>query len=337
MKPVPLIHTSWLKPFADYFATRRIELRPYYEAARIEAKQVTSGEGWITKHQLYLFLNGLAEGEKMPEVGFLVGETITPDKLGSIGEAMAQAETLGGVMRTFCQLINRHVEENRCWLEEGADGEVWLFDEKLSSFEAERSIADHAGLMSMINLARLVGGPDWYPQQVKFQTGPTTAYRKVPGMKSLMIEFDQPAAGFSFPASWLLQRVHVVSTRRPSPGNQSGLLEEGKPIVEKIRLLLEAILGVGGIAPTVNLMAELCNTSPRSLHRQLKESGTSYRQLMDDLRLNRAKALLAKGDLAIKEIAHDLGYSGTNNFTRAFHRLAGVSPGAYRSKQRVGA
>ena len=94
MKEVPLIHTSWLKPFADYFAGQQVDLSHYYASAGIQPRQVTSGDDWITKVQLYNFLNALAVGEKMPEVGFVVGETITPDALGSMGEAMAQATTI---------------------------------------------------------------------------------------------------------------------------------------------------------------------------------------------------------------------------------------------------
>ena len=48
MKSLSLIHTSWLKPFADYFAKRRVSLHAYYRAAKIEEKQVTTGDGWVT-------------------------------------------------------------------------------------------------------------------------------------------------------------------------------------------------------------------------------------------------------------------------------------------------
>jgi AraC-like DNA-binding protein len=333
MKSLPLIHTSWLKPFADYFVTRQISLRAYFEEAKIEAKLVTSGDGWITKQQLYVFLNSLAEGERMPEVGFVVGEEITPDKLGGLSQSMAQAETLADVIQAFCLLINRHVEENRCWLEEGDEGEVWFFNGKSPTFIADRAIADHAGLMSMVNLARLVGGTNWYPSRMRLQTGSTTAHRGVPGLKNVEMRFDQPAAGFTFPASWLLRSIQFRDLPSSTDPSSDGLLETGESIVEKLKRLLREIIGIGGIGPSLKLMAELCGTSSRTLHRRLGEAGVSYQELIDEVRLERAYAQLKDSEVSVKELAFDLGYSGANNFIRAFKRMSGMTPEAYRRRQ----
>tara|TARA_R110000850_G_scaffold64247_3_gene144429 strand:+ start:2039 stop:3043 length:1005 start_codon:yes stop_codon:yes gene_type:complete len=330
MKALPLIHTCWLKPFADYFSEKGISLKPYCEAVQIELTHVTTGDGWITKHQLYGFLQALAIGEKMPEVGFVVGERITPDCLGDLGAAMAQEETLGGVVRTFGRLINRHVEGNRCWLEEGEEGEVWLFNEKSSSSEPGRTIADQAGLMSMINLARLVAGKSWYPDKAVLQTESTDAHRKLPGLHQLDLKFDQQASGFAFPANWLLRSIQMGDLPSSLEASSEGLLNEDETIDEKLRLLLREIVGVGGMCPTVRLMGELCDIRPRTLHRRLGEAGVTYQKLLDEVRLDQAKGLLLDSELSVKEVAYELGYSGPNNFIRAFRRQTELSPTAYR-------
>ena len=334
MKEIPLINTCWLKPFADYFAQRSVSVRPYCEIAQIELSQVTSGEGWITKHQLYVFLDALAKGEGMPEVGFVVGEILTPDCLGDLGTAMAQANTLGGVIRTFCELINRHVEGNHCRLEEGDDGDVWFFNSKSHSPDPGRVIADHAGLMSMINLARLVAGVDWYPSKACLQTETTSVYRKLPGLKNCEFEFNQAAAGFSFPAHWLLRPTKSLLQPGSARSQSPGILEEGEPVTVKIELLLKEIIGVGGICPTIKLMADLCDMSERTFHRQIKSSGSSYREILDQVRFKIAFKQLGETETSIKEIAYALGYSGPNNFVRAFKRVSGSTPAIYRESLR---
>ena len=43
------------------------------------------------------------------------------------------------------------------------------------------------------------------------------------------------------------------------------------------------------------------------------------------------KDLLLNTDISVREIAHDLGYRHPSNFTRAFVRMSGLSPQAYRN------
>lgn len=332
MKSLSLIHASWLKPFADYFAKRRVALDQYYEAAKIEPEQVTSGEGWITKQQLYGFLNVAAKGEKLPELGFVVGETLTPDKVAGLGPAIEDAGTLGEAIRAFCDLINRSSEENHAWLAESdINGELWLFNRTTNPFEADRRIADHAGLMTLLNLVRLAGGRDWYPKKIALQTGPTTAHRKVPGLRKVDEKFNHPATGLAFPVQWLLQPFRLkASAAEKVIASDDDLLEKGEALPEKMRRLLHNLVGVGGLGPSIKLIAELCGTSTRTLHRRLREVGVTYQSLLDEVRSERAMRQLRDTEASVKEIAFNLGYSGPNNFIRAFSRQTGLTPGDYR-------
>ena len=53
--------------------------------------------------------------------------------------------------------------------------------------------------------------------------------------------------------------------------------------------------------------------------------GTSFRQILDEVRHGRALELLGQG-AAVAEVARELGYSETATFTRAFTRWEGVPP-----------
>jgi AraC-like DNA-binding protein len=43
---------------------------------------------------------------------------------------------------------------------------------------------------------------------------------------------------------------------------------------------------------------------------------------------------LADEDIAITDIAYDVGFADLSNFVRTFHRAAGLSPGAFREAAR---
>ncbi len=72
--------------------------------------------------------------------------------------------------------------------------------------------------------------------------------------------------------------------------------------------------------------------SERSLRRQLDRSGTSYRKLMDQVREQRARTLLAGSMQPIKAIAGALGFESSSNFARSFKRWTGHTPKAFRDQ-----
>ena len=81
--------------------------------------------------------------------------------------------------------------------------------------------------------------------------------------------------------------------------------------------------------PDMPQLAEELGMSERTLRRKLKAEGTSWRQLLDDVRCTLAEELLLAG-MRVEEIAERLAYSEVSNFTHAFKRWKGVSPSGFR-------
>jgi AraC family transcriptional regulator len=48
------------------------------------------------------------------------------------------------------------------------------------------------------------------------------------------------------------------------------------------------------------------------------------------LRVDRAKEMLAEGDLSIAEVASQTGFGSPIQLTRAFRRVVGTTPSAFR-------
>ena len=72
--------------------------------------------------------------------------------------------------------------------------------------------------------------------------------------------------------------------------------------------------------------------SGRTLRRQLSVLGTSYRQLLDQVRSDLARQYLENSNMSVEQVAQLLGYTETTNFRRAFKRWLGVSPRDYRTQ-----
>lgn len=80
-------------------------------------------------------------------------------------------------------------------------------------------------------------------------------------------------------------------------------------------------------------MAQRCHCSPthlvRLFHRHLH---TTPRQYLLDVRMRRARRLLADENRSIKEIAAEAGYDNALNFSTCFRNRFGISPRDYRKQ-----
>lgn len=83
--------------------------------------------------------------------------------------------------------------------------------------------------------------------------------------------------------------------------------------------------------PTVAELASLCGISARHLNRQFQAlTGSTVADYVTHYWIERAKTMLAQGDLPIKNIAFVLGFSHANSFARTFRRATGLAPQSYR-------
>jgi AraC-like DNA-binding protein len=78
------------------------------------------------------------------------------------------------------------------------------------------------------------------------------------------------------------------------------------------------------------LIADEFCLSPRTLQRKLVAEGTSYQNIVDEIRLDMAKQLLNDSKIAIQDIAYNLGFSDSGSFHRRFKQWTGKTPGEFR-------
>lgn len=146
------------------------------------------------------------------------------------------------------------------------------------------------------------------------------------------LEFDAPVASLQFEAHWLqapLARDETALNRmlqRALP-IQVRPYQREKTLVQRVRQLLTASTEEQQTAETLSRQLHL---SQRSLHRQLKEEGVSLQALKDEIRRERAIALLLRTSRPIKRVAQACGFLNDKSFIRAFRLWTGLSPSEFR-------
>ena len=84
--------------------------------------------------------------------------------------------------------------------------------------------------------------------------------------------------------------------------------------------------------PSIQIIAEQLHMSDRSLRRRLKEENVSYRDILQEARMELASHYLRNTQYSITHISLNLGFTDTSNFSRAFSKWFKVSPTQYRAQ-----
>ena len=87
----------------------------------------------------------------------------------------------------------------------------------------------------------------------------------------------------------------------------------------------------GDEAVTVEDIAGRLTVSAQHLRRLLREEGTSFREIKEEVLRDEAIASLVRGGETVEELSDRLGFSEPSAFRRAFRRWTGSSPGSYRA------
>lgn len=121
-------------------------------------------------------------------------------------------------------------------------------------------------------------------------------------------------------------------SRQTNESNREVLDKNNVSEMLKIRQQIFANLGRRW---TVKDMANLAHISESRFYDKYK-AAFSVSPLKDLIcaRITSAENMLSLGDKSVKEIAAELGYTNEFHFIRQFHKIKGVSPGAFKNAQR---
>lgn len=86
-----------------------------------------------------------------------------------------------------------------------------------------------------------------------------------------------------------------------------------------------------------NNLAKMAGQTPRTLARKLAaETGMSWGQIVQKMRMIRAIEMLAETRSPVTEVALGVGYQSLSAFNVAFRRFTGHSPTTYRAGFKLG-
>lgn len=270
-----------------------------------------------------------------PDFGLTVAEqTLDESAFGVVGFAARSAPTLRDALDIAVRYSPVLNETSRTQLSD--DGHVASVRD--GPLDPTRPWPRHKAeyvMAAYVLLTRAWTGIEEDPLQVSFQHGAPAqlqTHHRIFGSAELC--FGAAQNELRFPSRWqrlpLIQqepRLQELLERRAS--DLAGALAQPEDLLATLRAAVVDLLPGG--TPRIESAAASIGVGHRTLQRRLKEHGTSFRALVDDMRRDRSRVLLADSTLSIAEVATRLGFGEPTAFRRAHRRWTGLGPRQFRS------
>lgn len=275
------------------------------------------------------FVHAAAQATACEHFGLLLGKAWELRHLGLPGQLVRHAPTVRDAVQSVCVHHHLNSQGGLVYLREhGAVAEVGYAIYQRGIVGARQIYG--AVLAVEVGVMRELCGPAWVPSEVLLaHTAPADAspYR---GLFRCAVRFNAERCAMRFPADWLDRPVPGADAAERRRLQALANAQAQPDLVDKVTRSLRALLA--NQVASGDAVAELLAMHRRTLNRRLQALGTTFREVLEDVRFEAARQLLDSTGLPLDDIADALGYAGVSPFARAFRRRAGVAPGQWRRK-----
>lgn len=269
---------------------------------------------------------------KCPHFGLLLGQRSGLDCLGIVGDLVKNMPDVGSALRNL--VLHLHIHDGGAVpalsVDQGMAATSYLIYQP--GVEGSDQIYD-AAMAITFNILRALCGSAWRPATVLFSHHPpddSAPYRR---FFQAPLRFDREQTALVFPTQWLDRAVVGADPhRRRQLEQQIATLENLDPhdLVTQLRRVLRVLLITH--RGSLEQVAQLFSMHRRTLNRRLVEQDCTFQGLVNEVRYEIARQLLANTHMPISQITATLDYKDAPSFSRAFRRWSGIAPVKWRAR-----
>jgi len=249
--------------------------------------------------------------------------------------AMVSSPTLGAAFERVCRYQRLIHETSQVRLEKSGDRAL-LSHRLPGGMAAPRQTAELL-LAAWVRTGRVATRTRWRAAEVRFAHRAPRDSREHERFFGAPLRFAAGENALVLPAALLDLPCRHTDPSLLSLLDQYAADRLGGPraatFADRARAALSEELQAGNV--TAHDLAARLKVSVRTLHRALAAERTSYRRLLDQLRLDIAERHLKDDRMSVAEVAFLVGFSELSAFHRAFKRWTGRTPVTFRAEARM--
>jgi AraC-like DNA-binding protein len=331
----PTVSAHLVYTFLQMAQAHGIAINPVMRRVGMEKAVLLQAGARIPVVQAWAMWDELARVTQDMNIGLKLGHYTLLNSLGVVGYMMMNAPTLGDALAILTQYERLLADVERFVVRQGGDSvQLAIASSELGWHPAERYVVDY--VMSAIKCVfnALVGREMMLIREIGFHYAAPPDYPELATHRDIL---GNVAFQFGGAETYCVIDRHMLALPviGANPHFFNVFEQQGKTLLaqslgNRVRDRVRQILSVSlyGHLPTVKEIANRLMMSPRSLQYQLKREGTSFTQLLNEVRQEMAVKLLAQPQLNKSEVAYLLGFSDLSTFSRALKRWQARSPHA---------
>jgi AraC-like DNA-binding protein len=278
-----------------------------------------------------LLLNNVARLTQRDDIGFVAGQSLELQSFNLLGFLLSSCETgrdaLVTMRRYYMLLSDSPAPE--IFITKNEIKVIYHISDGNELAMRARSELIAAGIHT---LGRSLGGSLYQPIKMGFRHPKPKYHEQLSEFFGIDITYNQSECWISFAGENVDQPLQYSNPNLfYALRKQAENLLEGYQKLETTSSKVRHVLLQWPNQHTANkeAVAELLNTSPRTLTRRLQEENTQFSHLLRDVRMEKAQLKLESHAVDMQELAHELGFADRRGFERAFKQWSGHTPSAY--------
>ncbi|MEV0743910.1 AraC family transcriptional regulator [Streptomyces sp. NBC_01220] len=330
-----LIRSSSLTGFSALVMSLGGQPDPLLRQAGIRPEAVGDPDEYIQYRALVTVLDLAARRYDCPDLGLRLSTHQGLDILGPVGVIGRHAASVGDALDGITRFLYQYSPAIEIAVE--TEGPVAQYHFRIRP-RVRRGLIDLAqigelSLGTSLQIFRMLIGKEFTPRSVSFLHGPAAPMTTYESHFGCPVAAEQDHWGFRFSADVLARPVEGSD-----PAVRRMVLEYLSGVVGGLGgsgLPAEVLSVVKRALPTRRFgledVAESFAVHPRTLQRQLAAHGTTFQEIVDDVRRELADRYLRTTGMPLAQLADVLGYSEQSSFSRSCRRWFGCAPQAHRA------
>jgi AraC-like DNA-binding protein len=326
-----------IRPFAAAFDAIGQDARHLLRACGLDDNLLDADDGLVSHQAMMRMWEQARVWTGDQQIGIHLAEAAPLKSFGLHAHAMLASRDLREAFGRACRYQRLIHETTSLTLHEGAD-EAVLEHGLPGGKPVPRQSAEFLATL-WFRFGRLIAGRQWAPRLLCFAHDSPEDVSEHRRVFNCPIVFTSGRTAVHIPNAVLGSLNNRADSALAEVLDQyAGLLIEQLPetrtLCGKLRTWMLDRLASG--EPTAAQAASDLAMSVRSMHRGLRDEGTSFRGLLGQLRRQQATRLLADPRISVAEVAYLLGFAELSSFYRAFRRWTGRTPAAFRAAAATG-